>query len=282
MSATAPPAYEIRGPSALAGDWRRFVHLSLTLAVTEFKLRFFGSVLGYLWTLVRPLMVFGVLYAVFSQVFRFGSVRYYPAVLLTGVVIYEFFSEATSNAVQSVVNRENLVRKIHFPRLAIPVSVTLTAAFNLGLNLVVLFFFMAISGVTPHWTWIGLVPILAVLLAFTAGLAMLLSALFVQFRDISPIWEVVLRVLFYVTPIIYPIEKLGERAPHVAHVVMCNPLAVVIQQLRHWVIDPSAPTAGQAIGGSVRLIIPAAIVVATCALGFWVFNRAAPVIAERL
>jgi ABC-2 type transport system permease protein len=282
MSATAPPVYEIRGPSALAGDWRRFMHLSVTLAVTEFKLRFFGSVLGYLWTLVRPLMVFGVLYAVFSQVFRFGAVRYYPAVLLTGVMVYEFFSEATSNAVQSVVNRENLVRKIHFPRLAIPLSVTLTASFNLGLNSIVLVFFMAISGVQLHWTWIGLIPIFAVLLAFTTGLAMLLSALFVQFRDISPIWEVTLRVLFYVTPIIYPIEKLAERAPHVAHVVMCNPLAVVIQQTRHWVIDPGAPSAAQAIGGRALLLIPLGIVAVTFALGFWVFNRAAPEIAERL
>jgi len=282
MSASMPPAYEIRGPSALAGDWRRFVHLSVMLGVTEFKLRFFGSLLGYLWTLVRPLMVFGVLYAVFSEVFRFGGVRFYSALLLTGVMIYEFFSEATSNAVQSVVNRENLVRKIHFPRLAIPLSVTLTASFNLALNSVVLVFFMAISGVEVHWTWIGVIPILAVLLAFTTGLAMLLSALFVEFRDVSPIWEVVLRVLFYATPIIYPIEKLAERAPQVAHVVMCNPLAVVIQETRHWVLDPSAPSAGQAIGGTVWLLIPLGIVVTTFALGFWVFNRAAPLIAERL
>jgi ABC-2 type transport system permease protein len=226
--------------------------------------------------------MFGVLYAVFSQFFRFGSVRFYPVVLLTGVVIYEYFGEATGTAVPSVLNLENLVRKIHFPRLAIPLSVTLTAAFNLTLNYVVVFFFMLVSGVPARWSWLALFPLLGALFVFTTGLAMLLSALFVDFRDISPIWEVFLRALFYATPIIYPIEKLAAQSPTLAHIVMLNPLAVIIQEIRHLVIDASAPSAAEAIGGTALLLIPAGIVVVICVLGFWVFNRAAPHIAERL
>jgi ABC-2 type transport system permease protein len=279
----APPAYRVTGPSALSGDWRRFVHLSVMLAVTDFKLRFFGSVLGYLWSLMRPLLMFGVLYAVFSVVFRFGGeVSYYPVVLLMAIVVYEYFGEATANAVMSVIDRENLVRKIHFPRMAIPLSITLTAAFNLGLNLVVVFFFMAISGIEPRLSWLGVFPLVALLIAFATGVAMLLSALFVQYRDVSPIWDVVLRALFYATPIIYVIEQISSRNETLAHIAMCNPLAVVIEQLRHMVIDPTAPSAAEAIGGAPMLLIPLGILVGSCALGFSVFNRRAPQIAERL
>jgi ABC-2 type transport system permease protein len=276
-------AYRVTGPSALSGDWRRFMHLSLTLAVTDFKLRFFGSVLGYLWSLVRPLLMFGVLYLVFSEVFRFGGeVRYYPVILLMAIVVYEYFTEATGNSVMSVIDRENLVRKIHFPRMAIPLSITLTAAFNLGLNFIVVVFFMAISGIEPRWSWLGVLPLVALLVAFATGIAMLLSALFVQYRDVSPIWDVFLRALFYATPIIYPIEQLASRNETLAHVAMCNPLAAIIEQLRHMVIDPTAPSAAEAIGGAPMLLIPLAILVGSCALGFWVFNRMAPQIAERL
>jgi ABC-2 type transport system permease protein len=253
------------------------------LAVTDFKLRFFGSVLGYLWSLMRPLLMFGVLYAVFSVVFRFGgSVNSYPVVLLMAIVVYEYFGEATANAVQSVIDRENLVRKIHFPRMAIPLSITLTAAFNLGLNLVVVLFFMAVSGIEPRLSWLGVFPLVALLIAFATGVAMLLSALFVQYRDVSPIWDVVLRALFYATPIIYVIEQIEERNETLAHIAMCNPLAVIIEQLRHMMIDPTAPTAAEAIGGAPMLLIPLAILAGSCALGFSVFNRRAPMIAERL
>ena len=127
----------IAGPSALGGSPRRFVYLALTLAVTDFKLRFFGSALGYLWQLVRPLLLFGVLYLVFTQFVKIGgAVAFYPVVLLANIVLYTFFQEGTG-AVGSVVDRESLVRKIQFPRMAIPVSVVLTAGFNLVLNLFV-------------------------------------------------------------------------------------------------------------------------------------------------
>jgi ABC-2 type transport system permease protein len=275
--------YEMKGPAALSGGWRRFLHLTRLLAVTDFKLRFFGSVLGYLWTLMRPLLLFGVLYVVFSEVVRLGErVEFYPVILLSGMVLYLYFSEATLKSVPSVTTNENLVRKIHFPRLAIPLSTVLAVSFQLGLNLVVLFFFMLVSGVEPRASWVQLPLILLALFTITVGVSMLLSALYVVARDVDPIWDVLTQALFYATPVLYPIELLAERSETLSHIAMMNPLAVVIQQFRHAMIDPSAQSAGQAIGGWAWLLIPAAITMGTFIVGFIVFNRMAPRIAEEL
>src|SRR4051794_36255925 len=165
--------------------------------------------LGYLWQLMRPLLLFGVLYFVFTQAIKVGAnAKFFPAVLLTNIVLFTFFAEATSGAVTSVVDRENLVRKIHFPRLVVPAAIVLTALFNLCLNLLAVAVFIVASGVELRLSWIEL-PLLVLLLAILAsGIAMLLSALYVRLRDMRPIWEVVLQVLFYGTPIIYVLETI--------------------------------------------------------------------------
>jgi ABC-2 type transport system permease protein len=287
VSATAPsPAHAtpqpISGPSALTGDTRRFIHLTWTLAVQEFKLRFFGSVLGYLWQLMRPLMLFGVLYVVFTQFVKVSDQKLFPVSLLLGIVLFTFFAEATAGAVSSVVDREQLVRKIHFPRLAIPLSVVLTATFNLLLNLLVVFIFGLSLGITVRWTWLEL-PVLAVLLAcFVVGLAALLSAFYVRFRDVRPIWDVVLQMVFYGSMIIVPFETVYDRFHTLARLLLANPLAAIVQQARHAIVDPSIPGTGAAMGGWERGLAPLAIIVATTALGLWVFNREAPRIAEDL
>lgn len=283
MSAAAPEPYRMTGPSALAGDPRRALTLAVALALSEFKLRFFGSALGYLWSLARPLLMFGILYAVFTTVFRLGSgIEFYPVTLLTAIVIYEFFSEATSTAVTAVVMRENLVRKVHFPRMAIPLSVTLTAAFNLALNFVAVLIFFGISGVEVRLSWLELPLLLIGVVALATGVSMLLSPLYVPFRDLSPIWDVLLRAIFYGTPVIFPIELVMQRSETLAHIAMLNPLAMLIQQIRHAVIDPAAPSAAEAVGGGWLLIVPIGLLVALCVGGFVVFNRMAPRIAEEL
>ena len=272
----------IRGPSAFGGDWRRVVNLTRTLAFTDFKLKFFGSVLGYFWQLMRPLLLFGVLYAVFTKVLRFGAgVQFYPVILLTNIVLFTFFSEVTGAAVSSVVDREGLVRKIQFPRLVIPLSVVLSGYLNLLLNLAAICVFMAIQGVGLHWSLFEVPLLLLVLGAFAAGLAMILSAMFVRFRDVKPIWDVALQALYFATPIIYTYESVADRTTF-RHVVFANPLAVLLEQVRHAVFDPSAPDAVQAAGGWAWMAIPIGVSVAVVVFGVWYFDRAAPHVAEEL
>jgi ABC-2 type transport system permease protein len=278
---SAPAATPIAGPSALGGSPRRFFYLATTLAVTEFKLRFFGSVLGYFWQLVRPLLLFGVLYFVFTQFVKIGgSVAFYPVVLLANIVLYTFFSEGTS-AVGSLVDRESLVRKIQFPRAAVPVAVVLTAGFNLGLNLIVVLGFAIASGVRPHWGWLQAPFLIAALALIVTGLAMLLSALYVRYRDVKPIWDVMLQLLFYATPVIYAIETI-DADETLKRVLMLNPLAAILEQFRHAVIDPAAPTAAAAAGGAGWLAVPIGLTVIAVLGGWLVFDRAAPRIAEEL
>jgi ABC-2 type transport system permease protein len=271
----------IRGPSALGGDLRRFWTLTWTLAVLEFRLKFFGSVLGYLWQLMRPLLLFSVLYVVFSEFVDLGAgVEHYPAVLLMGIVVHTFWAEATGTAVPSVLNRENLVRKIQFPRMVIPLSVVVTTFLNFCLNFVAVLVFFVIQGVELRWSWLELIPLVMLLCALSTGVAMAVSALYVRYRDVEPIWDVALPVSFYGTPILYPIESVPNVT--VQNLLMCNPLAVIVQQVRHALIDPTAPSAAEAIGGAPRLLIPLAIVIAVCVLGYWTFNRSAPRIAEEM
>ena len=181
----------------------------------------------------------------------------------------------------AVLDRENIVRKIHFPRLAIPAAVVLTALFNFGLNLFAVGVFMIASGVRPHWTWLELPLVIGYLTVFASGLAMLLSSLFVRYRDVRPIWDVTLQIIFYGSPILYMIEKIpdGIIRDLMLHL---NPLAGVLQQIRHAVIDPNAPSAAAVMGGPVHLLVPLAVVLGTFALGWIVFSRQAPRIAEDL
>jgi ABC-2 type transport system permease protein len=280
LAELGPP---IKGPRALTDDRLRFWHLTYNIARNEFKLRFFGSILGYVWQLVRPLLLFGVLLFVYS-VGRFGGAAPHNAVaLLGGIVLFTFFAEATNGSVRSVVDRENLVRKIHFPRLVIPFSVVMVAFFNLCLNLIVVLIFALADGVRPMLSWLEAPLIIGLLVVYGTGVATLLSALFVQFRDVQPIWEVVTQVFFYASGILIPVALLRERLSATEfHLLMLNPLAIVVEQFRHAMIDHSSLSAEQILGGWLQLMEPIAIVVALFALGFWVFNRSAPQIAENL
>ncbi len=288
-----PLGQPIRGPRALDESWRRFWQLTYNIARSEFKLKFFGSALGYLWQVMRPLLLFGVLYVFFVEVFHVDKAtgaagRFYGAQLLGSIVLFTFFSEATGGSVRSVVDRESLVRKIQFPRLAIPASVVTLAAFNLILNLVVVLVFAAIEGVRPMVSWLELPLILGMLALLSSGIAMLLSALFVRFRDISPIWEVLSQILFYSAPVILPAEAVRRELSHgsfdhfLYHIYTLNPLVTIFQQFRHAMINSGTFSAGQVMGSWLALLEPVALVCAIFAIGFWVFNREAPNIAEDL
>jgi ABC-2 type transport system permease protein len=278
----------IRGPRALTDDWTRFWHLTYNIARNEFKLRFFGSALGYLWQLMRPLLLFGVLYVFFTKVAHVNNQntpgqKHYGVQLLGSIVLFTFFTEATTGAVRSVVDRENLVRKIQFPRMVIPLSVVLLALFNLALNLLVVLGFALAEGVHPMLSWLELPLIVATLTVFSTGIAMLLSALFVSLRDIQPIWDVFSQILFYASPVIISVETVREKVSHtVLHLYMLNPLATCFQQFRYAMITHGTLSVGAAIGSWTAVLEPLAIVVGVFVLGFWVFNRSAPLVAENL
>ncbi len=282
------PSHRVHGPAALGGDFHRFWSLTFTLARTEFKLRFFGSVLGYLWTLVRPLLLFSVLWVFFTVVAKVNdstnpAERFYGAQLLGSIVLFTFFAEATGAAVRSVVDRENLVRRVRFPRLVIPTSVVLLSLFNLGLNLIVVMIFAISSGVRPMLSWLELPLIVGGLVLLAAGVAMLLSALFVHFRDVQPIWEVALQIIFYASPVILSIETVRAKLSSTAlHIYMLNPLAALLQQFRHAIVTHNTPSAGQVLGSWTALAEPCAILLLVFVAGFAVFNGAAAKIAENL
>ena len=286
MSIAAPSRTELRevnGPSALGGGRRRFLDLLWLMSVTEFRRTYFGTVFGYLWSLVRPLMLFGVLLFVFTQVFKVGaSLHNYPVLLLLGIVQYTFFQEATTNAVTSVVAQEGVVRKTQFPRLVIPLSTVLTALFNFALNLVIVVVFVLAWGVDPTWTWLLFPLPLAALFVFTTAVSMILSVLYVRFRDVAIIWTVGAQMLFYATPILYPLGLKDFLSDTVERVLMLNPLAVIFEQVRVWVLESDAPTPAEAAGGAVYLLPAVAIFLGTCVLAVWLFNREAPRIAEDL
>lgn len=279
----------IKGPSALGTDPRRLWSLTWALARTEFKLAYFGSALGYLWQLMRPLLLFGVIYIVFTQAHlsRLSNLPLYPAALLLGIVLFNFLSEATGGAVPSLVNRESLVRKIEFPRLAVPLATVLTALFNLSLNLVTVLVFLFLSGGLVHTSWLEMPVLMFAFAAFATGLAMILSVSYVRFRDVRPIWEVILQMTFYASGIFFsivdisPVTVLGVRV-NLAHVLMANPFAAILEQARHAFVDPAYPSAAEAIGGTAMLLIPIGIIVAVLGAGYVMFDRRAPLVAEQL
>jgi ABC-2 type transport system permease protein len=287
------------GPDAFGDDLRRFVNLTLTLANTDFKLTYFGSVLGYVWSLMQPLLFFGVLDVVFTKIFHVGqNIPHYPVTLLGAIILWTFFLVVTGNCVQCLLGREGLLRKMRFPRLVIPLSVALTALYQLGLNLIPVFLFAILSGVQPRLSWLEL-PLLVIPLAMLAvGAGMILSVLYVRFRDILPIWNITAQILFYGSPVIYPALEYGGTVKvtplhpagylpitSLGHILMCNPIAAIITQMRQALIGEGNaynPSAAFAIGGAVRLLIPFAIVCFVFALGVWFFSREAPRIAENL
>ena len=267
-------------PSALGSDARRLVDVTRTLAAIEFQLHYLGSVLGYAWAVMRPLMLFGVTYFVFTHVGAFGEgVRDYGVYLLTSIVLWTFFAEATSGAATCLLANQDLLRRLRFPRIAIPLSVVANATVNLAVNLVAVAVLVAAAGVSPRLTWLELPLLVALLMVLASGVALLLSALYVRFRDVAQIWTVALQLLFFASAVLYVVTQF----PHdLQRVAIANPLAMIFTQMRHALIDPHAPTAADVAGGTPMLAVPLAIVAVVWAVGFWVFRRESPRMAENL
>jgi ABC-2 type transport system permease protein len=273
----------VLGPRALSGSPKRFFALTWMLAYLDFKLKFFGSVLGYAWQLVKPLAMFSVLFFVFTEVVPLGKgVPHYGVVLLSGIVLMSFFTESTTGAIGSVLGAEGLIRKIAFPIMAIPLASVTSVFLTLFLNYGVVLLFALANGVSPMFSWIQIIPLLFLLYFVASSVSVALSAYFVRFRDVQPIWEVIAQVLFYATPVIYPISYVQERSETLAKILMCNPVAAIIEQMRHAAIDPTAPSTVDVLGSWWLLAIPMGIVVLLAVFGYFSMKRLAPSVAEEM
>lgn len=269
----------------MLAKYRYSLILLRELVITEFKLRYQGSVLGYLWSLLRPLFLFAILYVVFVYFLRIGGdIPHWPVAMLFGIVLWSFFSEVTNNGVTSIVNRGDVIRKINFPKYVIIIAGTISAFINLLLNLVVIFVFMAFSGV--ELTWFALLTPLYILEIFVLalGLSFLLSAAFVKVRDINYIWEIIMQGLFYASAIIYPLIMVIEiNARAATWLLTVNPVAQSIQDARFALINQEhTPTLYMLSGSFSWSLIPVVLVAIIFVIGALYFKRKSPSFAENV
>lgn len=261
---------------------KRNLVLLKELTKTDFKLRYQGSVLGYLWALLRPLLMFAILYVVFAKLLRFGDeIPHYPVYLLTGTVLWSFFTECSQQGIQAMISRGDLIRKISFPKYIVTVSTTLTAVINLLINLAVVIIFALINGVTPSWSWLLVLPLILELYLLALGIAFLLGSINVKYRDIGSIWEVLIQALFYAVPIIYPISMVAATSTFAAKVILLNPIAQVLQDVRWSLITPVSVTTSGFVGVWAELLaISLAIIVFI--IGALIFRKRSRFFAEEI
>lgn len=253
------------------------------LVVTDFKLRYQGSALGYLWSLLKPLMLFAILYVVFVYFLRFGSdVPHYPVYLLLGIVMWNFFTEATNQGMQAIVSRGDLIRKINFPKYIIVISGTISALINLGLNLIVVFIFALFNGVSFNFGIILVFAYILELYVFSLAIAFFLGASYVKYRDISYIWEVFLQGAFYAIPIIYPISMIIAQSEMIAKILLLNPVAQVIQDVRYNLISHETITINNFIDNGFIKLIPYLIVILFIIIGGLYFKKNSKYFAEKV
>lgn len=253
------------------------------LIVTDFKLRYQGSALGYVWSLLKPLFLFAILYVVFGMFLKFGdTIPHFPIYLLLGIVLWGFFTEATTQGLQAIVGRGDLIRKINFPKYIIVISGTVSALINLVLNLMVVFFFLVVSDVKLTQAVLLFPLVLLELYIFALALAFFLAAAYVRFRDMSYIWEVGLQAAFYATPVLYPLSLVMEKSSVAAQIMMINPVAQIIQDARYAVVTQDTVTLYELVKNGWFIAVPFAIVVAAAIAAAWYFKRSSRFFAENI
>lgn len=250
------------------------------LVVTDFKLRYQGSALGYAWSVLKPLFLFAILYIVFDRFLSLGkSIEHFPVYLLLGIVLWTFFSEATNLGLQSIVGRGDLIRKINFPKYIIVISGTISSLINLGINLLVVLFFIVISGVTLTWMALLIIPLIIQLYIFALAIAFFLAALNVKFRDTGYLWEVLMQAAFYATPVIYPLQLVIAQSEVAAKFLMLNPVAQIIQDARYVLITEQTITIWK-LFSDWKLVIPFAVVIMMLIIATLYFKKRSSTFAE--
>ena len=267
--------------SKLFRRYRYSLILLRELALTDFKLRYQGSALGYLWALLRPLFLFAIMYVFFVYIMNMGrGVEHWGAALLLGIVLYSFFQEVVNQGLKSIVKNGGIIRKINFPKYIIVVSTSVSALINLAINLVVVVVFAIINGVQLSWG-VLLVPVLIVeLYVFALGLAFILSTINVKFRDVGYIWDVLSQAIFYGSAIMFPLNRVVEKSHEAAVILATSPITQVIQDARHFAISDTILTAHSITSNIYIIITPMIIAVVTFIVGALLFRKNAPYFAE--
>ncbi len=267
----------------IAARYRYSVILLRELVVSDFKLRYQNSVLGYFWSLLRPFSLFVILYLVFVKVLGTGGdIPNFGVYLLVGIIVWNYFSEVTNNSVNSIVGKGDLLRKVNFPRYVIVLSGSFSALINLFFNFVIVAIFMLAAN-TEVSSAIVFLPLLIVeLFVFSLALGFLLSALYVRYRDISFIWEVAMQGAFFATPIMYAFSLVSERSPLAAKFLISNPIAQLMQDMRYMLVTPKSETLAGTFNSGIAYLIPVAIVLFTIVLAGLYFRSRAPYFAEEV
>jgi ABC-2 type transport system permease protein len=276
MSSATVPNASARDPWAQLRHQARVLHV---IASVQFKLKYTDSALGYIWSLIKPLSYFTILWIVFGRFFKLSSFAHYPVFLLIGIVLYTFFLDAVSTSIPSVVLSGSVIRRLSFPRLVLPMSTTLTAAITFAINLGAVVVFVIIGGIVPKPSWLLIPLLLAELYVFILGLAFALSAAFVRYRDVIQVWELAAQLLFYASPIMYPVGFLPLWAQPIAYM---NPLVQVMQDVRALVVGTSQThgTITSVFGTPFARALPITIAFLVFAVGLTYFRRRAPHFAE--
>lgn len=253
------------------------------LVVTDFKLRYQGSALGVLWSVLKPLFLFAILYVVFDQFLRLGrDIENFSVYLLVGIVLWSFFTEATNQGLQSIVERGDLIRKINFPKYIIVISGTISALINLVINMLVVFVFIIINGVDLHWYSLLVIPLIVELYVFALAIAFFLASINVKFRDVGYLWEIFLQAAFYATPILYPLQMVVTQSEVAAKALLLNPVAQIIQDVRYVLVTPDTLTIWNFVGPNWKWAVPFVIIGATGVLAVIYFKKNSGKFAEQL
>lgn len=218
--------------------YKKYKFLLAQLVGRDFKTKYKRSVLGVLWSLLNPLLIMVVQYIVFSELFRW-NINNFAVYLLSGTVMFNFFSEATSQALTSITGNAQLITKVYVPLYIFPISKVLSTCINLGFSLIALFAIVLIQGLPLNIYYVFIPFGLACLIAFSIGLGLILSSMMVYFRDTQFLYGVVLTLWTYLTPLFYPESIIPERFKLF---IEFNPMYYFIRYVRSIILDGSLPT----------------------------------------
>jgi ABC-2 type transport system permease protein len=269
--------------SKLYKKYRYSLILLRELVITDFKLRYQNSALGYLWALLRPLFLFIILYIFFVEILHIGKeIEHWGVALLLGIVLWNFFSEVVKHGLKSIVSAGKMIRKVNFPKYIIVVSTSLSAIINLCINLLIVGIFMVFNQVELTWNILWLPVFIVELYLFGLGLAFLLGAVNVRFRDVDYIWDVFSQALFYGSAIMFPMNRVVAMSEEAAHWLLLSPISQAIQDARFFAITKDVVTAHTLSSELLFIATPFIISIVTFLFGAYYFRKRSPYFAEEV